>query len=205
MVGQQSAGTRWWWLRHAPVPCPLGRIQGNLDVSCDTSEEEGFRKLTALLPMRPILLESGLLRCRQTSGALEAAGMILPPPNIEPDLQEQNFGRWQGRTWHDLEAAKDPDLEAFWQSPSTTAPPDGESFTTLIARVAQAIDRLSILYEGRDILAVAHAGTIRAALAHALDLPPASALRFAIHPLSLTRIDATPQGWRVENVNRLPD
>lgn len=197
------SGTRWWWLRHAPVPCPLGRIHGNLDVACDTSEEEGFHALAATLPKNPVLIESGLLRCRQTSGALEAAGMALSPPVIETALQEQNFGRWQGRSWPELETAKDPDLAAFWSSPATQAPPGGESFADMITRVAQAVDRLSILFEGRDILAVAHAGTIRAALAHALDLDPACALRFVVHPLSLTRIDAGGQSWRVESVNVL--
>ncbi len=198
------SGTRWWWLRHAPVPCPLGRIHGNLDVACDTSEEEDFQALAAILPKNPVLIESGLLRCRQTSGALEAAGMALSPPVIETALQEQDFGRWQGRSWPELEAAKDPDLEAFWSQPATQAPPGGESFADMIERVAQAIDRLTVLFEGRDILAVAHAGTIRAALAHALDLDPASTLRFAVHPLSLTRIDAAPGGWRVESVNIIP-
>jgi alpha-ribazole phosphatase len=49
---------------------------------------------------------------------------------------------------------------------------------------------------------VVHSGTVRAALAIALDLPPVAALRFAIDPLSLTRIDRLAGGWRVIGVNR---
>ena len=195
---------RWWWVRHAPVPCPLGRIHGNLDVACDTSDEVDFDNLVKVLPRNPVLIESGLLRCRQTTGALEKAGLDLPPPVIEPDFQEQNFGRWQGRSWTDLESAKDPELPAFWQDPACTAPPGGESFADQIHRVARAIDRMTRLNEGRDILAVVHAGTIRAAVAHALNIDPAHALSLSIAPLSLTRIDSTGQGWRVECVNRLP-
>ena len=195
---------RWWWVRHAPVPCPLGRIHGNLDVACDTSDEEDFAVLASWLPRNPVLVESGLLRCRQTTGALEKAGLDLPPPIIEPAFQEQDFGRWQGRSWNDLENAKDPALPLFWQDPAQAAPPGGESFADQMVRVAQAIDRHSHLNEGRDVLAVAHAGTIRAALAHALGLNPARALALVIAPLSLSRIDVMPQGWRVECVNRLP-
>lgn len=195
--------TRWWWLRHAPVPCPHGRITGRLDVSCDTSDEEDFRLLARRIPVQAVLVESGLLRCRQTAGALEAAGLVLPPPLVEPALMEQDFGRWQGRSWMELEAAKDPDLAQFWADPAHAVPPGGESFAAVTVRVAEAIGRLNALHAGRDILAIAHAGTIRAALALALDLAPAQALKVAVHPLSLTRLDYMAEGWRVEGVNLL--
>lgn len=193
--------TRWWLLRHAPVPCPHGRIHGRLDVSCDTSDDEDFAVLAQRLPINPVLVESGLIRCRQTAGALEKAGLLLPPPVIEPDLGEQDFGRWQGRSWMELEAAKDPLLAEFWRDPATATPPGGESFTALVGRVGRVMARLSDAHRERDILAIVHAGTIRAALATALDLEPAKALRFAVQPLSLTRLDALPEGWRVEAVN----
>ena len=199
-----SVSTRWWLLRHAPVPCPHGRIHGQLDVACDTSEDEVFQSLAKALPANPVLVESGLIRCRQTAGALEGGGLLLPPPIIEPDLAEQNFGRWQGRSWLDLEAAKDPDLAAFWAAPAATAPPGGESFAAMIERVRGAMEQLTSAQAGRDILAVVHAGTVRAALAVALGLSPDQALRFAVKPLSLTRLDAMPGGWRVETVNAQP-
>lgn len=198
-----GAATRWWLLRHAPVPCPFGRITGRLDVACDTSEDEAFRALARRIPVNPVLVESGLIRCRQTAGALEAAGLLLPPPLVEPDLVEQDFGRWQGRSWTDLDTAKDPDLAGFWRDPANTAPPGGESFAAMMARVGGAMQEITAAQAGRDILAIVHAGTIRAALAQALDLTPAQALRFAVQPLSLTRLDATPDGWRVEAVNSL--
>ena len=196
--------TQFWWLRHAPVPDPEGRITGNLDVPCDTSEEDCFRVLAKRLPRNPLLVESGLMRCGQTIGALEAAGVALPPPLVEPDLAEQDFGRWQGHSWNELAAAKDPDLQPFWRSPALTAPPGGESFDEVMHRVARVIKRLSDEHAGRDILVVAHAGSIRAALALALNLEPEMALRFAVEPLSLTRIDAVLGGWRVDGVNQLP-
>lgn len=199
-----SLSTRWWLLRHAPVPCPHGRIHGRLDVACDTSEDEVFRSLARVLPVNAVLVESGLIRCRQTAGALETAGLLLPPPLVEPDLAEQDFGRWQGRSWMELEAAKDEDLPAFWADPANARPPGGESFAAVIGRVGAAMDRLAAAHAGRDILAVVHAGTVRAALAVALGLSPDQALRFAVRPLSLTRLDATAGGWRVEMVNAQP-
>jgi len=198
------ANSRWWWLRHAPVPDPEGRISGRLDLPCDTSDAEWFSILANRLPRNAALVESGLIRCGQTIGALEAAGLPLPPAQIEPGLVEQDFGRWQGRAWGALASIQDPDLANFWQNPATTTPPGGESFSSMIERVRPVIERLSSELAGRDILAVAHAGTIRAALAIALDIPPESALSFVIEPLSLTRIDSVDTGWRVVGVNWLP-
>lgn len=200
-MNSSMLATRWWLVRHAPVPCPHGRVHGQLDVACDTSDDEDFAELARRLPVNPVLVESGLIRCRQTSGALEKAGLLLPPPIIEPELIEQNFGRWQGKSWMELDAAKDPDVAAFWADPAETAPPEGESFGNMCVRVARAMARLTEQHPNRDILAVVHAGTIRAALAAALGLQPAQALRFAVQPLSLTRLDATPEGWRVDCVN----
>jgi alpha-ribazole phosphatase len=71
----------------------------------------------------------------------------------------------------------------------------------MMARVRAAVTEMTRHFEGRDVIAVAHAGTIRAALAVALDLSPHAALSFVIDPLSLTRLDAIGDGWRVGGVN----
>ena len=72
-------------------------------------------------------------------------------------------------------------------------------------RVWEQIDILNKTHNGRNIVAVAHAGTIRAALGLALDLKPKSALSLIIDPLSLSRIDAfagtEEVAWRVLGVN----
>lgn len=193
--------TRWWWLRHAPVPDPENRICGRLDPPCDLSDQERLSALARRLPQQAVVVESGLLRCHQTLGAIESAGLSVAPSVVEPALQEQDFGHWQGRRWAELDQSKDPQVAAFWRDPAGTAPPGGESFEALMARVRAAITDLTRQFEGRDIIAVAHAGTIRAALALALDLPPQTALSFVIDPLSLTRLDAIGEGWRVGGVN----
>jgi alpha-ribazole phosphatase len=195
------AVTRWWWLRHAPVPDPENRICGRLDPPCDLSDHERLQSLAASLPAQAVIVDSGLLRCGQTLGAIEAAGLAMAPALIEPDLQEQDFGRWQGRRWAELDALQDPQVTSFWQDPANAVPPGGESFADLITRVRATVLRLNHRFEGRDIVVAAHAGSIRAALAIALELAPRAALSFVIEPLSLTRLDAVGEGWRVGGVN----
>jgi broad specificity phosphatase PhoE len=63
-------------------------------------------------------------------------------------------------------------------------------------------------YQGSDIVAIAHGGSIRAALAIALGLPPRGGLAFTTDNCSLTRLDhylgSDGEGWRVVMVNHRP-
>lgn len=194
-------GNRWWWLRHAPVRGPEGRITGRLDWEADTSDRVAIFGLAARLPKQPVLIVSALERCRQTVDGLVRSGHDLPEPAVEAAFNEQNFGAWEGRTWDELERERDPHLDRFWKDPAGTSPPGGESFTAMAERVAGAIQRLDARHAGRDIVVVAHAGTVRAALIGALGIAPATALAFAVDHLSLTRLERTETGWRVAEVN----
>ncbi|KAA5605750.1 histidine phosphatase family protein [Roseospira marina] len=205
----ETAETRWWLVRHAPVPDPEGRIVGASDPDAHTGDVEELEALARSLPPHAVLLTTPLRRTGQTARALAAAGLRVPRAVEDPDLREQSFGAWEGRTWGALASREPPEpgLAAFWADPAHRAPPEGESFADVVARVRAALERHSTTYAGRDIIAVVHAGSIRAALAVALDLDPAVALRFAVAPLSLTRLDRLAggawAGWRVGGVNTL--
>ncbi len=62
--------TRWWWVRHAPVPNPEGRCYGQFDKDCDVSNEALFKHQAALLPKGAIWYSSNLLRARKTAESL---------------------------------------------------------------------------------------------------------------------------------------
>jgi broad specificity phosphatase PhoE len=201
--------TRWWWIRHAPVPAD-GRIYGQMDLPADVGEEAVFAGLASVLPDSPVWVLSQLQRTHQTAGAILAARGRTGPeePVVVTDLAEQHFGNLQGRPRDEVMAEQGTAWNRFWLTPADRAPEGGESFTDLIRRVERAVERLSQAHAGRDIVAVAHGGTIRAALAQALGLPPEQALAFVIDNCSLTRIDhiAAPDGegppaWRVHAVN----
>lgn len=201
--------TRWWWVRHAPVPGAEGLINGRLDVDCDCADPETMGSLAALLPRDAIVVISPLGRTRQTLAAISAAGSILPEPLVEPDFVEQSFGVWEGLGWPEMQE-RDADAYArFWSDPTRNAAPGGESFVAQIGRTAAAIERLSKRFAGRDIVCVSHGGTIRAACAHALDLAPETAMAIAVDNLSVTRLDRLDSAllggsggvWRVHCVN----
>jgi broad specificity phosphatase PhoE len=202
--------TRWWWIRHAPVTDDGGRVYGQRDVACDCSDRPAFERLARMLPPSAVWVTSHLkraldtARCIVEAGAALEAGLAAPPPIVEPDLAEQHLGDWQGQLRAEI-FARNPDKRGFWLAPAEAVPPGGESFVQLTARVEAAIGRLGRAHAGRDIVAVAHGGTIRAALALALGIAPATALAFTTDNLALTRIDQIGQAegdaWRVVAVN----
>lgn len=209
--------TRWWWIRHAPVVGHGGKIYGQEDHDCDCSDEATFRRLAGALPLDAVWVTSHLRRTLRTAESILAhlSERAAATRLVEPALAEQHFGAWQGLTNEELAARRDGAWHRFWLAPAEEAPPGGESFVEVVARVSATIERLSDLHAGRDIVAVTHGGTIRAALALALGLPPERALAIVIDNCSLTRLDRiagtagshapeTDGVWRVRTVNAAP-
>jgi alpha-ribazole phosphatase len=200
-----SNETRWWWIRHAPVPDSV-RIYGQSDVDCDCSSEEVFAALANELPRDAVWLTSNLNRTRQTAAAILSAMGLAAEPVAIAEFAEQHLGDWQGQVRADFFASRDRSRYPFWFGPADERPPGGESFAELCARVAPAIERLNGEYAGRNIIAVAHGGSIRAALGHSLGLDPDAALAFVIDNCSISRIDRieTSSFSRVVTVNHRP-
>lgn len=185
-----STEQRFWLIRHAPVARPRG-ILHDADAPADTSNRIAVDALAARLPNPCSVLASPARRTIDTAHALGLS------PAAEPRLREQQFGSWTGRRHAEIEAELGSAYHEFWRAPATNRPPGGESFADQIARVATCLPELP----DDDVVLVIHSGTIRAILAIALDLTPDAALRFVIDPLSLTRADRLPGGWRIGAVN----
>ena len=202
-----TSETRWWWIRHPPVKSTEDKIYGQQDVLADlTGCIRQIKKLSHNLPSMSINVTSDLKRALSTSAALESAGTVFNITEKEPAFREQDFGNWSGLSWKEISEKENNTSLAEWLSPAYQRPPGGESFSDVITRVVPAIMRYNSAHIGRNIVATAHAGSIRAALAYALNLDPERALSFSIDTLSLTRLDyiASSSGegvWRIFCVN----
>ena len=126
-----GAVTRWWWVRHAPVPNPGAPL---------------------LRPVATWIATSATRRCsvtrrrccpRARSGTRPICCARARPPSIwprpaprwascmiDPDLAEQHFGDWQGLTYVEI-AENHADNHLFWLGPPEFRPPGGESFVDL--------------------------------------------------------------------------
>lgn len=196
-----GAATRWWLVRHAPVSNRDGLIYGRSDPDADISDAAAMDALARSLPLGPVWVTTPLRRARQTLDALVARRGGRIEPVIEPDFVEQDFGAWEGRPSTGLWGAIPRHL---WANPARIAPPGGETFDRVAARVGAAVDRLGARFAGRDIVVVAHAGTVRGVLAKALGGEAGRALGFSVDALSVSRFDRGGSGWRIRFVNRRP-
>jgi alpha-ribazole phosphatase len=201
--------TRFWLIRHAIVDeNARAMLYGIMDVPlCETSLLEQapmYRALAARLPRPAAWRVTPLSRTRRTAEAIFAAGYPRTEPEVEPDLIEQSLGEWQGLPHAALPARLTLPKHAFWPLGGHERPPGGETLVEVIDRVGAALERLAAQHQDADVVIVSHGGAIRAAVAHCLRIGPDNALHLSVQNLSLTRLERSPEGWRVVCVNELP-
>ena len=132
------------------------------------------------------VVTSPLLRTRETA-ALVAAAVGLTDVDVDEDLRETAFGDWDGYTFAEVAARWPRELEA-WLSSTAVAPPFGESFDAVQARVTAARDRIAEAYAGRTVLLVTHVTPIKALVRLALDAPAHVLFRMELSPASTTTV-----------------
>jgi broad specificity phosphatase PhoE len=201
--------TRFWLIRHAIVDeNARAMLYGVMDVPlCETSlleQEPMYRSLATRLPRPAAWKVTPLSRTRRTAEAIFAAGYPNAELAVEPDLIEQSLGEWQGLPHADLPGRLSMPKHAFWPLAGHERPPGGETLAEVIGRVGDALERLAVQHPDQDVVIVSHGGSIRAAVAHCLGIGADSALHLTVQNLSLTRLERTPEGWRVVCVNELP-
>jgi broad specificity phosphatase PhoE len=194
-------------VRHAPVREDGGCIYGQKDLGCDTSDRVVFDAVGKILPRNAVWYSSNLKRTHQTADAIWAAG--FPKPAVmtqEKALAEQHLGEWQGMNRAAFLASRP--VGSHWFAAIDEPAPGGESFMDLYNRVKGAIDRINAEHAGKDVIAVAHGGTIKAAVGLALGGLVEKGLAFDIDNCSVTRLDhlasAGRSNWRLPMVNQQP-
>ena len=120
------------------------------------------------------------------SRALETARLVGLDPDIEPDLLEWDYGRYEGITTAEIRET-DPGW-SVWTHPVL----DGESIDEVGARVDRLLHRLLEL-DG-DIALVAHAHVLRVLGARWLGLDAVEGRRFALDTATISIL-----GWEREN------
>ena len=129
-----------------------------------------LKMLATLIPNNCVWYVSPLKRAIQTAEALSKY-VTYSKMVRENKLVEQNFGDWSGKkiseVWKILNKSKTKHNFSFI-SPSES-PPNGESFKKQSKRVGIWLENLNVP-EGKSIVIISHAGTIRSILLHALKI-----------------------------------
>lgn len=181
-------------IRHGPTH--TARMVGWTDLPADLSDGAALTRLSQTLPEDAPVISSDLIRATATADAIAGTRRRLPH---DPALREMNFGQWEMMTHDQI----DPALSRqFWEQPGDTAPPGGESWNALSARVLGAITRLTPLHDKTGLIVVAHFGVILALLQQALRVTPQEVFSHRIDNLSLTQVQLhpSPQAHRINHI-----
>lgn len=192
--------TRFWWVRHGPTHAK-GMV-GWRDLPADLSDVAGLARLEAGLPQEAKVVSSDLVRASATADAVMGMRNRL---EHRQGLRELNFGAWDGVPFGDI-AKQDPEgSREFWEKPGDFAPPQGESWNELAARIRGEVDELIEQHAGESIVAVAHFAVILTAIQIAGGLEARQAFRFKIDNLSVTQLDYlhNAKAWRVNGINHV--
>ena len=160
--------TKLYLIRHAPVKQVKGFFpKHNPDAIIKNNQ---LKMLANLIPNNCVWYVSPLKRAVQTAEALSKY-VNYSKMVCENKLIEQNFGDWSGKkiseVWEVLKKSKTKHNFSFI-SPDVS-PPNGESFKEQSKRVGIWLKNLNVL-EGKSIVIISHAGTIRSILSHALKI-----------------------------------
>lgn len=159
-----------------------GRLQGQRDIPLNgrgrAQASAIGRALRKAMPAEIAALEaasafsaSPLIRTRQTMELARAALGLAPARYaLEPALKELTFGEWEGLTWPQV-AKRDPaGARAREADKWNFAPPGGESYAMLAARLQPWLDSLKA-----DGFVVSHGGVARALMTLIAGVAPSSA------------------------------
>lgn len=137
------------------------------------------------------VVSSPLQRAFDTASA--AAKQLGLDVNVDDDLIETDFGRWEGLTFGEA-AQRDPELHLSWLRDTGVPPPDGESFDAVAARVRRAQQRIIAEHPGDTVLVVSHVTPIKTLLQIALDAGPGILYRLHLDLASLSIAEFYPDG-----------
>jgi probable phosphoglycerate mutase len=172
-------------IRHGETPSNAARIVQTPDTPLSPRGIRQAEQLAARLVSFPVarILSSDLARARLTAERVQAA--TRAPLELEPLLQERNFGDVRGTPYAELEVDLfGPDFE----------PPGGESWEEFHRRVDAAWARVrEVAARSEGHLAVVTHGLVCFSLAQRhLELPPGAAASLTIPNASLAQIEARP-------------
>ena len=166
--------TTLYLVRHTTPDIAPGICYGQTDLGVTDSFEFEANTVLAWLPPLDLILTSPLLRTQKLADYLAQAQRCTVRRDAR--LMEKHFGSWEGQPWDDIPRSK---IDAWAADITDYAPPGGESAQQLMRRVRDFLQDLTKLPQ-RNIVLVAHGGTIRAILAQLADVPLTDTLNWKI-------------------------
>ncbi|QIG42799.1 bifunctional RNase H/acid phosphatase [Nocardioides anomalus] len=174
------------------------RFSGGLASSNPGLSDEGRAQVRATADwLAPLASEVGAVVASPVRRAQESAEIVAArlerPLEVEPGLAEMEFGRWDGLTLAEVGERDRAGLDG-WLGALDVAPPGGESFLDVQARVLAGLERVLERHAEQTVVVVSHVTPIKTLVARALDAPLESIWRMQLSPASVSVVSFFPEG-----------
>jgi len=152
------------------------RFTGWVDVPLtEKGKEEAFKAGELLKDIRfKVAYTSALTRAQETLRIiLEVIGLQIPIIKDQA-LNERHYGALQGLNKDRARQKYGAEIVHLWRRSYDIAPPEGESLKDTATRTIPFLERaiLGDIYEGNDVLVVAHGNSLRSIIMHLEKLIP---------------------------------
>jgi ribonuclease H / adenosylcobalamin/alpha-ribazole phosphatase len=176
-------------LRHGQTPMSVQkRYSGRSDVPLtDVGVRQAAAAAKRLASAGLDVIVTSPLR-RAVATAQEVAAATGAPVVTDEGFRETDFGAWEGLTFAEVRERWPAEITT-WLADPEVAPPGGESFTDVSARVTAARSRVLAGREGQTVLIVSHVTPIKTLVAAALLAPPEALYRMHLDVAALSEID----------------
>lgn len=168
----EGAGVVLHFVRHGETTYNAERrVQGQMhDVPLSALGEEQAREMAASLAATAAgagaIYASDLRRAMDTARAI--AGRLSLAITAEPALRERHFGSAQDRLYAEFD---EETRRRWWTDMHARFDGGGESWADVYDRVAGFLDRLRTTAPAREVILVAHGGTVNVALTYLAGKP----------------------------------
>ena len=179
----------------------LGRVLAGRRPGVHLSPEgrDQAERLAARLAREPLAIvqTSPLERARETAEPIAARlGLV---PEVQPALNEIDFGAWTGLGFDTL--GDDPEWRRWNAVRGLARPPGGETMLAVQARMRDHIEGLRLAHPDGHVALVSHCDVIRATLLLYLGLSVDAYDRIAVDPASVSTVAVGDWGARVLSLN----
>lgn len=182
--------TRIYLVRHGETEWNhCGRYQGHSDIPLNDRgryQAELLRERLRKVTLHRVYT-SDLKRARET------ATIIARPHNLEVTevrgLRELNFGAWEGMTSKEIAANYPREWEIWRKKTACMITPQGENFQELRARAWTAFENIVRENSQKNILLVAHGGSLRTIICNVLKMELDNVWYFRLDNSSVSIVD----------------
>lgn len=159
--------TKLYITRHGQTEWNLeGRMQGQKDSKLTELGEKQAEWLGERLNDDDI----DIIISSSSGRAMQTAEIIRGKRNVEivPDdnLREIHLGQWEGQLSEEIERLWKEEQRNFWDFPHLYEPVEGETFSQVLDRASNEVEKIISKYKGRSILIVTHAVVLKALIAY---------------------------------------